>query len=219
MDIDKALGRHVKVDDVILKRQIGYYASVLVEVDLSKSIPEKVWVKTKYGGFSQRIQMPKVPKFCNHCKVIGHYVAECRVKKKETTQKQGSNNEESSVKRRTRNKNKNKEDITPFIGFDIGISDKEDHPSEVLTPSAPVNLEEGEITSGRYKVLKEIDSILDNTDDFPPLEVTVKEVILEVAKKTGVGKKPELPKVTTKKHAAKKGDHGKKSPSLQPPSK
>lgn len=108
MDTGKALGKHVKVNDVTLKRKIGYYASVLVEVDLNKSTPEKVWVKTKYGGFSQRVQKSKVPKFCNHCKVIGHYVAEFRIKKKETTQKERMQESENKEGSRSRRRHENK---------------------------------------------------------------------------------------------------------------
>lgn len=64
------LGRTIKVDEKTLKKEFGFYACVLVEMDSSKGIPRKLWVKTKYGEFEQAVQIPKRPKFCNHCQVI-----------------------------------------------------------------------------------------------------------------------------------------------------
>ncbi|XP_026384244.1 uncharacterized protein LOC113279794 [Papaver somniferum] len=42
------LGREIKVDETTLKKEIGYYSSVLVEIYLAKFIPCKIEVKTKY---------------------------------------------------------------------------------------------------------------------------------------------------------------------------
>ncbi|XP_026378663.1 uncharacterized protein LOC113273110 [Papaver somniferum] len=82
-----AIGRAIKVDDTTLKREVGYYANVLVEVDLARSVPHQVVVNSKYGSFEQEVQIPKLPKFCSHCKVVGHLVTECRVMRKESAQK------------------------------------------------------------------------------------------------------------------------------------
>ncbi|XP_026410271.1 uncharacterized protein LOC113305452 [Papaver somniferum] len=83
MELGNAIGRPIKVDETTLRREIGYYASVLVEMDLLKPKPSNVWVETKYGGFLQEIRIPKLPKFYNHCNVVGHLVAECRSKRNE----------------------------------------------------------------------------------------------------------------------------------------
>ncbi|XP_026417152.1 uncharacterized protein LOC113312630 [Papaver somniferum] len=79
------IGRAIKVDETTLKKDIGYYASVLVEIDLAKFIPSKIWVESKYTKFEQAIHIPKLPKFCNHFQVIGHYVTEYRSKRSETS--------------------------------------------------------------------------------------------------------------------------------------
>lgn len=104
------------VDETTLKRKIGYYASVLVEIDHNKSIPGK------YGGFSQKIQIPKLPKFCTRCKVVGDYVDGCRVKRNENVQKEGEMKIRSTVANRYRRKNENKEDSKMSIGFDIYVN-------------------------------------------------------------------------------------------------
>ncbi|XP_026384059.1 uncharacterized protein LOC113279594 [Papaver somniferum] len=86
MSLGDAIGRAIKVDETSLKREVGYYASVLVEVDLANKVPNHVLVKTKYGSFEQEVQIPKIPSFCSHCKVVGHLITECRVHQKEQKQ-------------------------------------------------------------------------------------------------------------------------------------
>ncbi|XP_026378842.1 uncharacterized protein LOC113273316 [Papaver somniferum] len=83
MAIGKSFGRPIRIDETTMKKQAGFYASILVEIDLAKTIPNKVWVESKYGKFEQELCFVKLPKYCNHCKVVGHYVAECRIKRKE----------------------------------------------------------------------------------------------------------------------------------------
>ncbi|XP_026419462.1 uncharacterized protein LOC113315391 [Papaver somniferum] len=80
------IGRAIKVDEDTLRRKSGFYASVLVEVDLENYIPSKIVVESKYGKFEQCIQIPKLPKYCIHCKNIGHYMAECRIQRKNQPQ-------------------------------------------------------------------------------------------------------------------------------------
>ncbi|XP_026436382.1 uncharacterized protein LOC113334259 [Papaver somniferum] len=83
MSLGDAIGRAIKVDETSLKREVGYYASVLVEVDLANKVHNQVLVKTKYGSFEQEVHIPKIPSFCSHCKVVGHLITECRVQQKE----------------------------------------------------------------------------------------------------------------------------------------
>ncbi|XP_026435833.1 uncharacterized protein LOC113333623 [Papaver somniferum] len=90
LQLGSKIGRAVKVDETTLKQEIGYYASVLVEVDLEKFIPSKVIIESKYGKIEQPIQIAKRPKFCYHCKIIGHLVAECRVKRSDSHTKETS---------------------------------------------------------------------------------------------------------------------------------
>ncbi|XP_026459318.1 uncharacterized protein LOC113359978 [Papaver somniferum] len=79
--ICRALGTPVKVDEATLNYDNGYYARVLVNIDLANKIPNKLWIKTKFGGFMQSVILTKPPKFCDHCKIVGHLQIECRAKK------------------------------------------------------------------------------------------------------------------------------------------
>ncbi|XP_026398911.1 uncharacterized protein LOC113294750 [Papaver somniferum] len=63
----RSFGRPIRVDETILKKQAGFYANILVEIDLAKVIPNKVGMESKYGKFEQEIRFSNLPKFCNHC--------------------------------------------------------------------------------------------------------------------------------------------------------
>ncbi|XP_026416977.1 uncharacterized protein LOC113312440 [Papaver somniferum] len=47
--ICKKIGTPIKLDEATAKFEVGYYANVLVEVDFANTIPNKVWIDTKYG--------------------------------------------------------------------------------------------------------------------------------------------------------------------------
>ncbi|XP_026400062.1 uncharacterized protein LOC113295946 [Papaver somniferum] len=78
--LSRALGTPVKVDDATLNYQSGYYARVSVEIDLAKTIPNNLWIITKYGCFSQSVVLTNLPKFCWKCKIVGHQHSDCRAK-------------------------------------------------------------------------------------------------------------------------------------------
>ncbi|KAF6170003.1 hypothetical protein GIB67_034395 [Kingdonia uniflora] len=62
-----------------INHDYGYYASVLVDIYLSKSIPNYVFIDLEGKLTNQEILLYRVPKFCNHCKNVGHSIAECKV--------------------------------------------------------------------------------------------------------------------------------------------
>ncbi|KAF9594611.1 hypothetical protein IFM89_034233 [Coptis chinensis] len=45
-----AMGRPSPVDETTAKRELGYFASVFLDIDLSKSIPDKLWIESKKYG-------------------------------------------------------------------------------------------------------------------------------------------------------------------------
>ncbi|KAF5193731.1 hypothetical protein FRX31_016681, partial [Thalictrum thalictroides] len=59
---------------------MGYYASVQIDTDLSKRIPDKILVEVedKNVEFWQEVQVGRLPKICNNCKIVGHSVSEYR---------------------------------------------------------------------------------------------------------------------------------------------
>lgn len=62
-------------------------AKVRVEVDLLKPLLKSVWVGLEddnfpLRGFEQKIEWESVPKYCKHCKKIGHAIINCWVLEK-----------------------------------------------------------------------------------------------------------------------------------------
>ncbi|KAL5727498.1 hypothetical protein ACHQM5_000687 [Ranunculus cassubicifolius] len=77
MAIGRALRYPIKVDEATVKKWYGFYALVMVDIDLTKPIPEQILVEHEDGEFWQDVVVTKLPKFCNHCKMVGHWVADC----------------------------------------------------------------------------------------------------------------------------------------------
>ncbi|XP_026399510.1 uncharacterized protein LOC113295387 [Papaver somniferum] len=117
MNIGKALGRPIKVDETTLKKEARFYANILVEMDLAKGIPSKINVESKYGKFKQAVNILNMPKFCHHCKIVGHYTAECRNKKREQEKSNDVNEIPKATKQIWRRVTKKK--TQPPIGLDL----------------------------------------------------------------------------------------------------
>ncbi|XP_026417249.1 uncharacterized protein LOC113312726 [Papaver somniferum] len=89
--ICKEIGTPIKIDEATTKCDVGYYANVLVEVDFASSVPNKVWIGTKYGVFFQEVSIPDCPKYCSSCKMVGHFIIECRVEKAKSNETNSEN--------------------------------------------------------------------------------------------------------------------------------
>ncbi|KAF9591010.1 hypothetical protein IFM89_001220 [Coptis chinensis] len=74
----KTLGRPMHVDETTAMRKLGYFASILVDIDLSKKIPNKIWLESKKHGvaFWQEVKLGKMPEFCIHYVVLGNNMAD-----------------------------------------------------------------------------------------------------------------------------------------------
>ncbi|XP_026399508.1 uncharacterized protein LOC113295385 [Papaver somniferum] len=164
MKMGNTLGRSVKVDEITLNRVAGYYACVLVEIDVSKSLPSTIWVNSKYGKFEQSIQIPNKPKFCSHCKALGHFLFECRSKRKENFQAPSADGFVSKPKKQWKSKQKQ----TQKKGFDIcGFnSPSELNSDKILVNNVSASLQQN-ISYGRFHLLQ--NSTAEYNVDFPPL--------------------------------------------------
>ncbi|KAF6169566.1 hypothetical protein GIB67_000839 [Kingdonia uniflora] len=112
-DINKQKNAHAMVDNSTLCRNIGFYASVLVDVDFSKTIPSKIMTEREGFEFCQEIQLGKTPKICSYCKVVGHMVSEYRdVVKKIEQEKVIQKEADKEPKKKRRNRKKpSKKDV------------------------------------------------------------------------------------------------------------
>ncbi|XP_026459849.1 uncharacterized protein LOC113360564 [Papaver somniferum] len=97
---NQEIGTPIKIDAATAKCEVGYYANVLVEVDFAESIPNKIWIGTKFGGFFQDILIPDCPKFCSTCKIIGHLVTKCEIERSKNFKIQKEDSQQKLILRR-----------------------------------------------------------------------------------------------------------------------
>ncbi|PKU78298.1 hypothetical protein MA16_Dca008923 [Dendrobium catenatum] len=71
-------GHPLKIDFATSLGSRPSLARVLVELDIMKNYPEKVWLDSKNLGYVQQVQMEVFPLFCDLCKSIGHKQGDCR---------------------------------------------------------------------------------------------------------------------------------------------
>ncbi|KAF9602151.1 hypothetical protein IFM89_025318 [Coptis chinensis] len=107
MAMGKALGAPVGVDRHTIDRDFGFFVSVLVEIDLSKPIPPQIWVEEEDGiSFIQEVEVVKMPKYCPHCKAVGHVMAEWKVLKKIRVEEEANNNEANEAQKQKTHRRK-----------------------------------------------------------------------------------------------------------------
>ncbi|XP_060194994.1 uncharacterized protein LOC132624193 [Lycium barbarum] len=81
------IGIPLIMDNATTNRTRPSMAKVRVEVDLTKPRIDKIWVGLEdesypLKGFYQKVEYESVPKFCTHCKKLGHSLVQCRFAKK-----------------------------------------------------------------------------------------------------------------------------------------
>lgn len=79
MDTFGAVGTPIDIDGPIRNRTFGYYARILVDIDLSKKAYDQVLVERDGFAFMVEIQYERRPLFCHHCYFIGHNITTCRL--------------------------------------------------------------------------------------------------------------------------------------------
>ncbi|KAL0923494.1 hypothetical protein M5K25_007553 [Dendrobium thyrsiflorum] len=67
-----------KIDSAISIGTRPSVACVLVELDITKSYPDKVWLGLEKSGYVQTVVMEEFPPFCASYNYIGHVVSSCR---------------------------------------------------------------------------------------------------------------------------------------------
>ncbi|KAF6155539.1 hypothetical protein GIB67_004533 [Kingdonia uniflora] len=140
MSMARTVGNPVQVDSNTLCQNMGFYATVLVDVDFSKPVLTKIMVEQEGFEFCQKIQLGRTPKIFSHCKVVGHRVSECRDVVKEIEQEKVVQNKadmEPKKKRRHRKKPAKNVQDKPGIEEALGGHKKADKQKEPFTNKTP----------------------------------------------------------------------------------
>ncbi|KAL0920788.1 hypothetical protein M5K25_009957 [Dendrobium thyrsiflorum] len=73
------IDRPLKIDHATSVGSRPSVARILVELDVSKQHPNKVWVGPDNLGYVQSVVLENVLSYCLHCKALGHSNADCLV--------------------------------------------------------------------------------------------------------------------------------------------
>ncbi|XP_019166799.1 PREDICTED: uncharacterized protein LOC109162583 [Ipomoea nil] len=80
--IANLIGSPLKVDALTLSHNRPSTARVCVELDVSTSPTDQIWINNgSYGGFSQRVTYEYTPPYCLDCRRFGYVTSECRTTK------------------------------------------------------------------------------------------------------------------------------------------
>lgn len=81
-EIGKLLGNPVKIDGYTANRSKLCQENLCIELDVSKPLPNHLWLKTMDKGFAVKVSYSKVPHYCVNCHKLGHLEANCLAKEK-----------------------------------------------------------------------------------------------------------------------------------------
>ena len=77
-DIAKCVGHPLKIDNASIQGDLGHYARVLVDIDLSKSLIYSVMIEREGYEFFVSFTYENLPEFCSNCSSVGHSIGSCR---------------------------------------------------------------------------------------------------------------------------------------------
>ncbi|CAH9072290.1 unnamed protein product [Cuscuta epithymum] len=76
-EISSLIGKPIKIDAATETLARPAVARVCIELDLTKEIPNKVWINCGSYGFAQPVLYENRPRYCGSCLHLGHSVEKC----------------------------------------------------------------------------------------------------------------------------------------------
>ncbi|WCJ18475.1 hypothetical protein M5689_000823 [Euphorbia peplus] len=77
-DIAKCIGGLLRFDNVTLQSDYGHYARMLLDVDLSRKLPNIIGIEREGKKIKVRVSYEGLPSFCKVCSSVGHMAYQCR---------------------------------------------------------------------------------------------------------------------------------------------
>ncbi|XP_057791123.1 uncharacterized protein LOC131008250 [Salvia miltiorrhiza] len=87
--IGRALGTPIRVDGASTHGAMGNYARILLEIDLSRPLPETLLVDGDERSFYVEFDFEQIPAYCTKCKITGHSIDKCNKIKQKGNNKEG----------------------------------------------------------------------------------------------------------------------------------
>lgn len=78
MEMARGVGTPLQLDPMTKEGKFDFYARILVDVDLSKPLPEYIMIEREGYGFPVDVVYEKLPPLCDFCGLIGHNSSACR---------------------------------------------------------------------------------------------------------------------------------------------
>ncbi|KAL0367745.1 UNVERIFIED_CONTAM: hypothetical protein Sradi_3664600 [Sesamum radiatum] len=76
--IASLIGSPLKIDEATADGIRPSVARVCVEIDLMNPHPTSIWVGTEGRYYAQTVTYERLPKYCSHCRHLGHGMEQCR---------------------------------------------------------------------------------------------------------------------------------------------
>lgn len=98
-----SVGTPLALDAATMGRTRPSMAKIRVKVDLLKPLPQSIFVGQEYEdsplkGYTQKLEYEGVPKYCKHCRKIGHYMINCRALEKKKAENKEEDEEQNQEK-------------------------------------------------------------------------------------------------------------------------
>ncbi|XP_024164201.1 uncharacterized protein LOC112171221 [Rosa chinensis] len=81
LEIARGIGTPLQLDRATKERAFGYFARLLVDVDLTGSLPSTLMVEREGYEFEVSLEYERLPPICSCCGLVGHDVNHCRQRK------------------------------------------------------------------------------------------------------------------------------------------
>ncbi|XP_060212194.1 uncharacterized protein LOC132639792 [Lycium barbarum] len=131
------IGTPLSMDNATEGRTRPSVAKVRVEVDLTKTKIQSIWIGSQdedhtLKGFNQRLEYEGVPKYCRHCKLLGHSILQCRKVKKKMGNEENKDSNNSTTPQTKEQEHRQEEDIGT-TKIDCGENEIDDADNNVHT--------------------------------------------------------------------------------------
>ncbi|XP_061995872.1 uncharacterized protein LOC133713830 [Rosa rugosa] len=155
MEIARGVGTPLQLDMATKEKAFGYFAKVLVDVDLASNLPSSLMVERENHCFPIEVIYENM---CDNCGMVGHIIDHCKCMIKDVNNSHYLN---GGVEKKQQTK--------PVVRQEYSVKPKlqAQHPQTSLTDNEPQPSKEAEIQNFADKVLlKVVDQELDRIADL-----------------------------------------------------